>query len=154
MSGDPLLSATILTDEDVLEVISFSCIALRSDNSNFSLFDLCTDIVKQSQCPLYVLFLLPLQHMWRLKFCNPSQWTNGIGGATHSSVSKIVIFLFIPFYQKIPFALAVDWIFGTEPTNMAFVKSSIINPLSNSVMDNLWSGSALQPDDSTRHLDI
>ena len=29
---------------------------------------------------------IALQHMWRLKFCNPNQLTNGIGGATCLSV--------------------------------------------------------------------
>ena len=30
---------------------------------------------------------IALQHMWRLKFCNPKHWTNVIGGATRLAVS-------------------------------------------------------------------
>ena len=40
----------------------------------------------------YKFFFIARQHMWRLKFCNPNQYTNIIGGATRLSVSIVTLF--------------------------------------------------------------
>ena len=71
----------------------FSISPFGHGSFTFALLVIVMDTDKRSQRPLSkVLFLLfiALQHcMWRHKFCNPNQWTNGIGRGRHTFISLL-----------------------------------------------------------------